>query len=194
MNNYNELKLAVYESGLAKDDISEIIDVMESCDDDELQEVCEEVLELLEYVNYDLMTESRGNAVSKIQDIKARASYNANADRNNAAIKREINSIYDKIDERRSNIQKGRPGDASKIRGEISDYMDRIADLKKKIAKNDQTRNKKSKYRRDQEELTRMYSNVNKGGDIYPLHNDMDEYVRTTSKDTKNNYRGALKE
>ena len=107
MNNYNELKLAVYESGLREDDITDIIDVMESCDDDELQVVCEEVLELLEYVNYDLMTESRGNAVSKIQDIKARASYNVKADRDNASINNEINNIYDKIAELRSHIQKG---------------------------------------------------------------------------------------
>ena len=47
MTNYEELKLAVYESGLDQEDIEEIIDIMESCDDDELQDVCESVEDLL---------------------------------------------------------------------------------------------------------------------------------------------------
>ena len=50
MTNYEELKLAVYESGLDQEDIEEIIHIMESCDDDELQEVCESVEELLDVV------------------------------------------------------------------------------------------------------------------------------------------------
>ena len=46
-DNYRKLKLAVYESGLASDDIDNLIDIMESCDDDEFQEMCESVEELL---------------------------------------------------------------------------------------------------------------------------------------------------
>lgn len=189
MNNYNELKLAVYESGLREDDITDIIDVMESCDDDELQVVCEEVLELLEYVNYDLMTESRGNAVSKIQDIKARASYNVKADRDNASINNEINNIYDKIAELRSHIQKGRPGDAAKIRGRISDYQDRIAELKNNIAKNNQKRNESSSYRQMQKALTKSYAREKDGSKDFDYGDDAaDRFVRRISKDTKEKY------
>ena len=43
MSAYKELKLMVYESALSKDEIDEVIDLMESCDDEDLQEVCESV-------------------------------------------------------------------------------------------------------------------------------------------------------
>ena len=188
MDNYNELKLAVYESGLAENDITEIIGVMESCDDSELQDVCEEVLDLLEYVNYDLMTESKGNAVSKIQDIKARASYNLNADASNASIKREINNIYDKIDELRSHIQKGRPGDAAKIRGEISDYQDRIGELRKSISKNNQSRKAMSPYRKSQKDLTKAYAREIEGRGNLEDYDATERYIRKKSNDTKEKY------
>ena len=43
MNAFDELKLKVYESGLDWDEKETIIDLMESCDEDEVQEVCESV-------------------------------------------------------------------------------------------------------------------------------------------------------
>ena len=189
MNNYNELKLAVYESGLGEDDITEIIDVMESCDEEELQEVCEEVVDLLNTVNAEAVTESKGNAVSRIQDIKARASYNAKADRSNANIKNEIDNIYDKIAELRSHIQKGRPADAAKIRGEISDYQDRITELKSSISKNNQKRNAVSSYRQMQKNLTKSYAREKDGSKDFDYGDDAaDRFVRKTSKDTKEKY------
>ena len=51
MNSYEELKLAVYESGMDFDDACNIITVVENCDDDELEEVIESVLELVEESN-----------------------------------------------------------------------------------------------------------------------------------------------
>ena len=48
MNAFEELKFKVYESDLDWDEKSELIDAMESCDDDNLEEVCESVECLLE--------------------------------------------------------------------------------------------------------------------------------------------------
>ncbi|HAU83986.1 MAG TPA: hypothetical protein DCW90_00185, partial [Lachnospiraceae bacterium] len=47
MNNYRKLKLAVYESGLESDDVDCLINMMESCDEDDFQGMCESVEELL---------------------------------------------------------------------------------------------------------------------------------------------------
>ena len=46
-DNYRKLKLAVYESGLESDDIESLINMMESCDEDEFQGMCESVEDLL---------------------------------------------------------------------------------------------------------------------------------------------------
>ena len=51
MNDYNELKLAVYESSLDWDEKNEVIDIMESCDEDEFQDICESVELFLEKVD-----------------------------------------------------------------------------------------------------------------------------------------------
>ncbi len=48
MNSYEKLKLTVYESGLDFEDACEVIDVLENCDDEELEEVVESVLILVE--------------------------------------------------------------------------------------------------------------------------------------------------
>ena len=43
MNAFDELKLFVYESCLSSEMIEEMIDLMESCDEEDVQEVCESV-------------------------------------------------------------------------------------------------------------------------------------------------------
>ena len=43
MNAFDELKLKVYESTLSSEMIEEMIDLMESCDEEDVQEVCESV-------------------------------------------------------------------------------------------------------------------------------------------------------
>lgn len=48
MNSYEKLKLAVYESGLDFEDACKVIDVLENCNDEELEEVVESVLILVE--------------------------------------------------------------------------------------------------------------------------------------------------
>lgn len=48
MNSYEKFKLTVYESGLDFEDACEVIDLLENCDDEELEEVVESVLELVE--------------------------------------------------------------------------------------------------------------------------------------------------
>ena len=47
MDNYRKLKLAVYESGLESDDVETLINMMESCDEDDFQGMCESVEDLL---------------------------------------------------------------------------------------------------------------------------------------------------
>lgn len=51
MNDYNELKLAVYESALDWDEKNEVINIMESCDENEFQDICESVEVFLEKVD-----------------------------------------------------------------------------------------------------------------------------------------------
>lgn len=51
MNDYNELKLAVYESTLDSDEKEAMIEMMESCDDDDLQDICEAVDTTIRGVN-----------------------------------------------------------------------------------------------------------------------------------------------
>ena len=51
MNDYNELKLAVYESALDWDEKNEVIDIMESCDEDDFRDICESVELFLEKVD-----------------------------------------------------------------------------------------------------------------------------------------------
>lgn len=47
MNSYEKLKLTVYESGLDFEDACEVIDVLENCDDEELEDVVESVLDIV---------------------------------------------------------------------------------------------------------------------------------------------------
>ena len=51
MNAFDELKLFVYESSLSSEMIEEMIDLMESCDEEDLQEVCESVEALVTEAN-----------------------------------------------------------------------------------------------------------------------------------------------
>lgn len=51
MNAYEQLKLDIYESGLDFEDCKEIVNIMESCTDDEAEEVIEAVLDLVEESN-----------------------------------------------------------------------------------------------------------------------------------------------
>ena len=51
MNDYNKLKLAVYESSLDWDEKNEVINIMESCDENEFQDICESVELFLEKVD-----------------------------------------------------------------------------------------------------------------------------------------------
>ena len=76
MTNYEELKLAVYESGLDQEDIEEIVNIMESCDEDELQEVCESVEELL-------------------QDVYEASKEEADKLESDGKLKRELRAVYD---------------------------------------------------------------------------------------------------
>ena len=70
MTNYDRLKLNVFESWLDDVDKHEIIDIMESCDDDELQEVCESVEELLTVVNESMESKTRmKNSVEIIKSV-----------------------------------------------------------------------------------------------------------------------------
>lgn len=52
MNSYEQLKLAIYESGLDFEDACDVIDILETCDDDEFEDVIESVLELVEESKY----------------------------------------------------------------------------------------------------------------------------------------------
>lgn len=51
MNAFDELKLFVYESSLSSEMIEEMIDLMESCDEEDVQEVCESVEALVTEAN-----------------------------------------------------------------------------------------------------------------------------------------------
>ena len=51
MNAFDELKLFVYESCLSSEMIEEMIDLMESCDEEDVQEVCESVEALVTEAN-----------------------------------------------------------------------------------------------------------------------------------------------
>ena len=51
MNAFDELKLFVYESSLSSEMIEEMINLMESCDEEDVQEVCESVEALVTEAN-----------------------------------------------------------------------------------------------------------------------------------------------
>lgn len=77
MNIYDKLKLDVYESGLDFEDCKEIVDIMESCTDEEAEEVVEAVLNLVEESRTDVR-----NAYDKAYNVhpeKADAALIANA-------------------------------------------------------------------------------------------------------------------
>lgn len=61
MNEYDKLKLAVYESGLPFDDACEIINTPESCSDEDLPDAIDATLEILEKVDVKALA-SKGKA------------------------------------------------------------------------------------------------------------------------------------
>ena len=70
MNEYDKLKLAVYESGLPFEEACDIINALESCSDEELPDAVEATLEILENVDVKALARKGkatiGGAVGKI--------------------------------------------------------------------------------------------------------------------------------
>ena len=73
MNSYEKLKLAVYESGLDFEDACQMIDIMENCDDDELEEVIEAVIKALpgDDIDYQEQQREKRDTERKLSAIKA---------------------------------------------------------------------------------------------------------------------------
>ena len=123
MTNYEKLKLAVYESDLDQEDIEEILNIMESCDDSELQDVCESVEDLLISV---MEKEEEHDSHMKYKELASQ--------RKNIPVEKMKNKKYEKNPEKADQYYRGR----EKLIQRDDDYRRKKPPVKKKVDIDDQ--------------------------------------------------------